>query len=273
MKYRTNSLQKRPYLETDIVTKHLNFLKEKFYQIEAKWPQFKILFESLESLADHLPSDQTILILERAYFYGGWTLFAPIFHNQKVISIDCVMNENDERWGAQESWLKDINCVKWRPDYINKISNMTNVESESIDYVIVPNVIHHEKDQNKMFSEFNRVLKKNGKCLIFEGLVRELHHMPYDYVRYTHEGLKVMLENNGLKFEKCQFGSGVFDVISYVWQNAFEYLPEDLRKEKMEWFYKEHFPHLQEMDAKYKENILKPDKSFPMSYVVWSHKD
>ena len=76
-----------------------------------------------------------------------------------------------------------------------------------------------------------------------------------------------------LKFDSYKFGSGVFDVIAYVWQNAFEYLPDDLRKEKMEWFYHEHFPYLQEMDQKYRKNLIKPDKAFPMSYIVWAHKD
>jgi SAM-dependent methyltransferase len=272
MKYKINALIERDKLESDIVLNHIEFLKEKFYEVEAKWPQFKILFDSLEDLAKNTPPNKKVLILERAYFYGGWTLFSPIFHKQEVVSIDCVIDNQDDRWGAQESWLKDDRCIKWRPDFVNGISNLVDIESESIDYVIVPNVVHHEKNQEKMFLEFSRILRKGGKCLIFEGLVRELHHMPDDYVRYTHEGLKVMLEKSGLKFDNYKFGSGVFDVIAYVWQNAFEYLPENLRKEKMEWFYNEHFPYLQEMDQKYRENLVKPDKAFPMSYIVWAHK-
>jgi SAM-dependent methyltransferase len=273
MKYEANNLSVRRKLSPDDIKEHLDFLKEKFYKVETNWPQFKILFEELESVVNSISSEKKVLILERSYFYGGWTLFSPIFHKQKVVSIDCVINNQDDRWGAQESWLEDDRCVKWRPDFVNGISNLIDIESESIDYVIVPNVVHHEKNQDKMFIEFSRVLKQGGKCLIFEGLVRELHHMPEDYVRYTHEGLKVMLEKHGLKFDSFKFGSGVFDVISYVWQNALEYLPEDIRKDKMKWFYNEHFPYLQEMDKKYKKNLLKPDKAFPMGYIVWAHKD
>jgi len=272
MKYKTNSFFLRDKLNSESVLKHIEFLKEKFYQVETKWPQFKILFDSLEDLAKNTPPDKKVLILERAYFYGGWTLFSPIFHKQEVVSIDCVTDSQKNKWGSQETWLEDDRCLKWRPDFVNEISNLTDIESESMDYVIVPNVVHHEKNQNEMFQEFARVLKKGGKCLIFEGLVRELHQMPDDYVRYTHEGLKVMLEKYGLKFDSFKFGTGVFDVIAYVWQNAFEYLPEDLRKEKMEWFYHEHFPYLQEMDQKFRKNLVKPDKAFPMSYIVWAHK-
>ena len=273
MKYKTNFLATRNELNPDDVIKHIEFLKEKFYQVETKWPQFKILFDELRNISKSITSEKKVLILERAYFYGGWTLFSPIFHKQKVVSIDCVIDNKDNRWGDQESWLEDDRCIKWRPDFVNGISNLVDIESASIDYVIVPNVVHHEKNQEKMFLEFSRVLKKGGRCLIFEGLVRELHHMPDDYVRYTHEGLKVMFEKYGLKFDSYKFGSGVFDVIAYVWQNAFEYLPDDLRKEKMEWFYHEHFPYLQEMDQKYRKNLIKSDKAFPMSYIVWAHKD
>jgi len=272
MKYKTNNLSDRDELGNNCVLSHVDFLKEKFYQIETKWPQFKVLFDSLEDLAKTIPAGKTVLILERAYFYGGWTLFAPIFHKQKAVSIDCVIGSHENRWGEQESWLGDDRCIKWRPDFVNGISDLVDVKSESVDYVIVPNVIHHEKNQDKMFQEFARVLKKNGKCLIFEGLVRELHHMPYDYIRYTHEGLKVMFEKNGLEFDSYKFGTGVFDVIAYVWQNAFEYLPEKLRKEKKKWFYDEHFPYLQEMDQKYRSNLVKPNKAFPMSYIAWACK-
>jgi SAM-dependent methyltransferase len=273
MKYEINVEAARPKLSEENVVKHIEYLKEKFYQVETKWPQFGLLFDTLEKLMNEIPADQKVLILERAYFYGGWTLFAPIFHKQQVVAIDCVVDTSDARWGTQASWLEDDRCIRWRPDYINGISDLKDIASESMDYVIVPNVVHHESKQDQMFQEFARVLKKGGKCLIFEGLVRELHHMPDDYIRYTHEGMKLMFEKNGLKYDSHELGTGVFDVISYVWQNAFEYLPEELREEKMKWFYEEHFPYLQELDKKYRKNLLKPDKAFPMGYIVWAHKD
>lgn len=273
MRYEPNRFKSRPGLDEKAVTEHIEFLKEKFYQVDTKWPQFGLLFDTLATLMDEIPSDKTVLILERAYFYGGWTLFAPMFHKQNIVAVDCVVDGSDARWGAQESWLEDDRCIKWRSDFVNGISDLKDIASESMDYVIVPNVVHHEKDQDNMFKEFTRVLKKGGKCLIFEGLVRELHHMPDDYVRYTHEGMRVMFEKHGLTFDEYELGTGVFDVIAYVWQNAFEYLPEELRKEKMDWFYKEHYPYLQELDKKYRKNLVKPDKAFPMGYIVWAHKE
>jgi len=127
MRYKTNNLDSRNKLRRASVANHIDFLKEKFYQVDTKWPQFKILFESLEGLARTIPSDKTVLILERAYFYGGWTLFSPIFYKQKVVSIDCVIDNQDDRWGEQESWLEDDRCITWRPDFVNSISNLVDI--------------------------------------------------------------------------------------------------------------------------------------------------
>lgn len=262
----------RPTLSKETIDNHIAFLKEKFYQVETKWPQFKLMFETVEGLNQTIAAGAKILVLERAYFYGGYSLFAPLFPRQSVIAVDCYVGEMGDRFGQQESWLQDERCIKWRPNHVNSISDLKDIESGSIDVVFVPNVVHHEKQQDRMFEEFARVLRKGGQCVVFEGLVRELHHLPEDYIRYTPEGFRAMFEKVGFTYEDSKFGSGVFDVIAYVWQNAFEYLPQELRVERMKWFYEEHFPYLQELDAKYPRNIVKPDKAFPMSYVVTAHK-
>jgi len=272
MLYETNDLKRRITPSPVQVRDHINFLREKFYKIDSKWKQFEVLFNSLELLSTTLPSDKKVLILERAYFYGGWTLFSPIFFKQKTISIDCFIDNQEENFGKQESWLDSDKVIKWRSDFINPAWNLKNIESNSIDVVIVPNVIHHIKEQTKMFDEFNRVLKRSGKCIIFEGLVREIHHLPDDYLRYTPEGVKNMFEKSGLNFHKLEIGSGIFDVISYVWQNALEFFPEELKKEKEKWFYENHYPELQALDKKYNMNLTNPEKSFPMSYVIWGQK-
>jgi len=271
MEYPLNT-ESRPVLSEKQISDHLSFLKESFYKVDSKWPQFKIMFDEFENLSKKLDRKSKILVLERAYFYGGWSLFSPIFSRHHVLSIDCQINGQNSNFGKQESWLNDSRCIKWRPDFISEISNLSNIDNDDIDVVLIPNVIHHEKNQISTFNEVHRVLKKGGKCFIFEGLVRELHHLPDDYLRYTHEGLRVMLNNAGLNFDEVKFGSGVFDVLAYVWQQALDFFPESLRQKKSDWFYKEHLLELMDFDKKYRKNLVNPDKSFPMSYIVWGSK-
>ena len=53
-------------------------------------------------------------------------------------------------------------------DYKNVDAQNTNLEEKSLDYVIASNMIHHIPYPIKFFKEMNRILKKNGKLIIFE---------------------------------------------------------------------------------------------------------
>ena len=167
MKYELYQGTKRPSVSEQALLDHVEFLKQDFYQVETKWPQFQILFDEFAQLNKTLCADDTVLVLERAYFYGGFTLFAPILANAQVVAVDCVVSEDDNRFGQQLSWLEDERCIKWRPDHVSYISDLKCIETGSMTHVLVPNVIHHERDQAGLFAEINRVLKPGGQCLIF----------------------------------------------------------------------------------------------------------
>ena len=53
-------------------------------------------------------------------------------------------------------------------DFTNIDAQSTSFESESFDYVIASNMIHHIPFPIKFFKEMNRIIKKGGKLIIFE---------------------------------------------------------------------------------------------------------
>ena len=53
-------------------------------------------------------------------------------------------------------------------DFKNVNAQNTGFENESFDYVIASNMIHHIPYPMKFFREMSRILKKNGKLIIFE---------------------------------------------------------------------------------------------------------
>ena len=53
-------------------------------------------------------------------------------------------------------------------DFKNIDAQNTKFENESFDYVIASNMIHHVPYPIKFFREMNRILKKNGKLIIFD---------------------------------------------------------------------------------------------------------
>lgn len=251
---------------------HLEYLKTKVYKVQQKWPQFQIMIDVvLNELIPRLKKTDSILVQERCYFFGGYTLFSPLFTQANCITVDCINESHIENYGKQSSWIEDEGFIKLRPDH-SCFPDKLPLEDNSFDFVFVPNIIHHVKNQKGMMEEWFRVLKPGGKLLIFEGLVRELHHVPDDYLRYTPYGFKYCIEEVGFKYDSDSYGSGVFDVISYAWQQALDFLPSEIRKEKEEWFWKVHYPELQKLDKDYSVNLVNPKKSFPMSYTIWASK-
>jgi len=252
--------------------KHRVFLEDKIYHIHGKWPQFKIMFKALDELLAQASTSDRLLLLERAYFFGGQSIFAPLLSHLNCTIIDCVSPSLAKRHGAQKSWVEHPDFITNGPHLMADPAELGMINSNSQDWVFVPNIVHHIKNQRGMFDEWWRVLKPGGRLLVFEGLVRELHHIPDDYLRYTPYGMQNELEARGFRYDKHELGSGVFDVIAYSWQMALEYLPDEERKEKTRWLFEEHIPYLHSLDARYKKNLVKPDKKFPMSYVVWATK-
>ena len=53
-------------------------------------------------------------------------------------------------------------------DFKNIDAQNTGFKNESFDYVIASNMIHHIPYPIKFFKEMNRILKKDGKLIIFE---------------------------------------------------------------------------------------------------------
>lgn len=251
--------------------KHINFLKEKIFQTERKWPQFNQMIIDIDNISKECNEETNIGILERAYIYGGSSLFSPLFEKGNITVVDCQTLSAEERGSYQSSWTDDERCIHQKANIIAPIVS-TTLEDNSLDVLIIPNVVHHVRDQDAMFKEFNRILKPLGKGYIFEALIRELHQSPDDYVRYTPWGFEYMLEKSELKLTKYTPTGSAFEAISYCWIQALQYFPEEIRKEKEDWFYNEYFPKLLELDVKHPDNLFRKYTSFPTAYGIFFTK-
>jgi len=57
------------------------------------------------------------------------------------------------------------------------------------DYIILTEVIEHVEHYEKLKNDIHRVLKKNGKILITIPFILPEHEMPYDFRRFTMQGI------------------------------------------------------------------------------------
>jgi SAM-dependent methyltransferase len=254
-------------MKTPPYSLHLEFLRERIYQTRTKWPHFEGMLSSFVELAETLAPNARVVDLERAYVYGGTCIFAPLFVRQRLIALDCVLPSARERYGYQADWTNDPRCILYPPDGISTIDALP-LCNDSVDALLIPNIIHHVRDQDEMFAEFARVLSPTGKGYIFEALVRELHQVPDDYVRYTPFGFDSQLQKHGLKMTRWTPTTGVFDVIAYSWIQALDFLPEPEKEKMSSWFYESEFPRLTALDGQFRTNLVNGSKSFPMAFVV-----
>ncbi len=87
----------------------------------------------------------------------------------------------------------DINADK-KPDFLCDLMDMKVIEDNSLDCVVVLEVLEHVKDPQKALSEIWRVLKPNGKIILSTPFIFHIHAEPHDYWRFTHYGLSLLLE-------------------------------------------------------------------------------
>ena len=74
-------------------------------------------------------------------------------------------------------------------DFKNIDAQNTGFKNESFDYVIASNMIHHIPYPIKFFKEINRILKKNGKLIIFES-----------YCSLTFQLATIIMKHEGFDF-------------------------------------------------------------------------
>lgn len=72
------------------------------------------------------------------------------------------------------------------------------------DSVLSTQVFEHVEDIGLTLNEIRRVTKKGGRCLFTVPFAWPEHGMPYDFRRYSVEGLKILLKNKGFEVIKIQ---------------------------------------------------------------------
>lgn len=252
--------------------RHIEFLHERIFQTRTKWPHFARMLGDVRELAETCREGARVAILERAYVYGGDSLFAPLFDRQKVTVVDCEISTTAERDGYQKSWTDDPRCLHRPADRRAPITK-TGLPDASADLLLVPNVVHHVRDQDGMFEEIRRLMAPGATGYLFEALLRELHQAPDDYLRYTPWGFEAVLERHGLRLAEWRPAGGPFESIAYCWVQALQYFPEPERRRREEWFFGTHFPELLELDRRHPRNLVRPHTTFPVGYSVFFKKD
>lgn len=98
-------------------------------------------------------------------------------------------------------------------DIICDIENIP-FKDNSVDYIINIAVLEHVPNPQRVISEIYRILKPGGKIYCFIPFMQPFHASPYDFQRFTYEGMKHQFKDfKILKLKPCGPTSGMLWVI------------------------------------------------------------
>ncbi len=250
---------------------HLDVLAERVFQTDSKWPHFGLLLRDVRELAGDLAPGARVVSMERGLLYGGCSLIAPFFQDQDFVSLDCSPQSADNR-GAYNAAMIDDPRFLFVPSTHRGAIEETGLDAGVADLVLVPNLVHHVADQAALFAELARITRPGGRVYVFEPLLRELHQIPDDYLRWTPFGMAREMERAGLVPGEPETTGGPFEAIAYCWAQALEYFPEDKREEMARWFYDTHMPELMGWDAAHTDNRQRKHTAFPVAFSILAEK-
>lgn len=89
-------------------------------------------------------------------------------------------------------------------------------KNESFDCIICNAVLEHVEQPSKVLAEIYRVLKFDGLLWVSVPFLQHIHADPYDFRRFTNNGLKYEVESVGFNVIDIYGSYGIIDTIEYL---------------------------------------------------------
>ena len=100
------------------------------------------------------------------------------------------------------------------PDLLVNLERNLPLRNESVDSILLFNVLEHIYNFQNLLKEMHRVLKPEGKAFILVPLLIKIHGSPSDYFRYTHIALRRMLSDAGFTDIEIYATGGVIKLLA-----------------------------------------------------------
>jgi SAM-dependent methyltransferase len=169
------------------------------------------------------------IIINPFYFArrGLFRVLKEISHhiNGKILDVGCGGKPYEFLFSASDYIGLELdfgeNRINKKADYYYDGNNIPFPDN-SFDGVICNQVLEHVFTPDKFLQEINRVLKEGGKIIISVPFVWDEHEQPLDYARYSHYGLRHLLNDNGFEVISNQKTAADISIIFQL-MNAYLY--------------------------------------------------
>ena len=116
-----------------------------------------------------------------------------------------------------------------RPD-VFIVDDCIDIESDSIDCVVLTEVLEHIYEPRKALGEIHRVLKPGGKLIGTVPFAMNEHEQPYDFHRYTSFCLDRMFRDTGFRTLNLDYIGDMLGVAAITVSRILELFNKVLRK-------------------------------------------
>lgn len=114
-----------------------------------------------------------------------------------------------------------------KPDIMADLEEKLPLADKEYDAVLCFNLLEHIYHHQQLLAEIIRVLKSGGKLVGYVPFLVQFHPDPYDFFRYTEQGLKKLFQEAGFSSSEVKFiGRGA---LTAAWSQMEYVLPRFLR--------------------------------------------
>lgn len=118
---------------------------------------------------------------------------------------------------------------------------LTAIPSESLDTVLLSDVLEHIREPGQLLGEIARILRSDGHLILNVPFAYRLHEQPYDYYRYTSFALEYLATRAGLEIVELTPLGGWFEVMADMWSKLLQaaglnFLPGAIHRAAMMWY-------------------------------------
>ena len=102
------------------------------------------------------------------------------------------------------------------------LSRAIPLKDNSVDTVILSDVLEHISDPEKLLTEVHRVCRPQANLLMSVPFFYWLHEEPHDYFRYTRHGLAILLDKANMNITHLEAYGGPVDIIADIIAKLFD---------------------------------------------------